>query len=178
MVPSHSINWNTSKVTKVQHTLVAVVQDVAGKLGDVFADSRHGQLVSAPVKSALPKASAGVVASVVLACAVSACSDGGSRSSSPPATETGRGPSAATAHIPRLPSVGAVIVRRDPQEGTVIRDRATDGRRFFLAGVQASECLSYLKANPTAAARDARAACPGDVVAAEGRQIFKPSTKP
>ena len=28
--PSYSVTWNTNKVTKAQHTLVAVAQDVAG----------------------------------------------------------------------------------------------------------------------------------------------------
>jgi Bacterial Ig domain len=28
--PSYSVTWNTSKVTKAQHTLTAVAQDVAG----------------------------------------------------------------------------------------------------------------------------------------------------
>ncbi len=73
--------------------------------------------------------------------------------------------------------MGDVIVSPATREGTVIRDRATHGRRFFLADIQASECLSYLKANPTAPARDARAACPGKVVAAARRQDSQPSKK-
>jgi hypothetical protein len=124
------------------------------------------------------KASAGVVVSVVLACAVSACAGGSSTSSSPRATETGAGASAATGHIRRLPSVGDLIVRSEPREGTVIRDRATHGKRFFLTEIQASECLSYLKANPAALAMDVRAACPGKVVAEERRKMSQPSTKP
>jgi hypothetical protein len=74
--------------------------------------------------------------------------------------------------------VGDVIGRGEPQEGTVIRDRATHGKRFYLTGFQASECLSYLKANPAAPARDVRAACPGKVVVAARRQISEASNKP
>jgi len=57
-----------------------------------------------------------------------------------------------------------LIVRSSPRKGTVIRDSATHGKRFRLAGIQARECLSYLQANPAAAARDVQAACPGKVV--------------
>jgi hypothetical protein len=74
--------------------------------------------------------------------------------------------------------VGDVIVSREPREGTVIRDGATHGKRFVLTGIQASECLSYLKANPGARQRDVRAACPGEVVVARGRQVSQPSKKP
>jgi hypothetical protein len=74
--------------------------------------------------------------------------------------------------------VGEVIVRRGPREGTVIRDRATHGRRFLLTGIQASECLSYVKANPASPARDVRAACPGKAVAAGRRLDSQPSKKP
>jgi hypothetical protein len=61
-------------------------------------------------------------------------------------------------------------VRSSPRKGTVIRDRATHGKRFRLAGIQASECLSYLEANPAAATRDVQAACPGKVVVETRRQ--------
>jgi hypothetical protein len=61
--------------------------------------------------------------------------------------------------------LGDVVVRREAQRGIVIRDRATRGKRFLLTGIQAGECLSYLKANPSAPAKDVRAACPGWVVA-------------
>jgi hypothetical protein len=44
----------------------------------------------------------------------------------------------------------------------VLRDEATHGKRFFLSEIQAGECLSYLKANPSAAESDVRAACPGE----------------
>jgi hypothetical protein len=75
---------------------------------------------------------------------------------------TARNVNATTALVPRLPSVGAVIVRREPRKGITIRDRSTHGKRFFLAGFQAGECLSYLKANPNASESDVRAACPGE----------------
>jgi hypothetical protein len=120
---------------------------------------------------------AGVIVSVALACAVSGCAGASSQSSSPQATETGAGESAVTGRIRRLPSVGDVIVRAEPREGTVIRDRATHGERFFLTGIQASECLAYLQANPAAPARDVRVACPGKVVAAARRQTSQTSEK-
>jgi len=59
-----------------------------------------------------------------------------------------------------------MIVRKEARKGIVIRDRATHGKRFLLTGMQAGECLSYLRANPGASASDVRAACPGEVVAA------------
>jgi hypothetical protein len=74
--------------------------------------------------------------------------------------------------------VGDVIVRRGQREGTVIRDRATHGKSFFLTGIQASECLSYVKANPASPARDVRAACPGKAVVAGRRQDSQPSKEP
>jgi hypothetical protein len=61
--------------------------------------------------------------------------------------------------------LGDVVVRREAQKGIVIRDRATQGKRFLLSGIQAGECLSYLRANPDAPTKDIRAACPGWVVA-------------
>ncbi|HEX6507699.1 MAG TPA: hypothetical protein VF221_08725 [Chloroflexota bacterium] len=63
-----------------------------------------------------------------------------------------------------LPFIGQVVIGYGPG-GLVISDRATHGRRFALSGMQAGECMSYLKANPTAAEADVRAACPGRVVA-------------
>gem|GEM_PF-3936778 len=60
-----------------------------------------------------------------------------------------------------------MIVRREERKGIVIHDRATRGKRFLLTGIQAGECLSYLKANPSASAKDVRAACPGEAVLAE-----------
>jgi hypothetical protein len=67
------------------------------------------------------------------------------------------GPSATSR---KLPSVGEVIIQRGVY-GTVIVDRATRGKRFSLSGVQAGECLSFLKANPNPSDADVRAACPG-----------------
>jgi hypothetical protein len=125
--------------------------------------------MSSPARFLMPKASAGVVVAVVLACTLSACS-GGSRSSSPPTARTGTDASATAEDVRRLPAVGDVIVRQEPRQGTVIRDRATHGKRFFLSGIQAGECLSFLKANPRAAAKDVRAACPGEAVVAMVRK--------
>jgi hypothetical protein len=121
---------------------------------------------------------AAVIVSAALACAGSGCSGASSESSSPRATETGVGTSAATEDARGRLLLGDVIVQGDRREGTVIRDRATHGKRFLLTGIQASECLSYLKANPAAAARDLRAACPGNAVAEERRQMSQHSTKP
>jgi hypothetical protein len=73
--------------------------------------------------------------------------------------------------------VGEVIVRQEPRQGTAIRDRATHGNRFFLSGIQAGECLSYLKANPGAPARDVRAAYLAKLVAMVGKQISSQTTK-
>jgi hypothetical protein len=143
-------------------------------IGHLVSPERF-HLVTARRRCSLSNASAGIVASVVLACAVSACSDGTSKSSSPPAAEIGAGASKPTSRVRELPSVGDVIVRRDPREGTVIHDGATHGKRFLLTGIQAGECLSYLKANPTAPARDVRAACPGQVAVAKRRQVSQPS---
>jgi hypothetical protein len=147
---------------------------------------RRFDLVTARRRYSSPKASAGIVASVALACAVSACSGGTSKSSSlpasgssrslsPPAAETGAGASAPAGRVRELPSVGDVVVRSDPREGTVIRDGATHGKRFLLTGIQASECLSYLNANPAAPARDVRAACPGEVAVAKRKKVSQPS---
>jgi len=63
-----------------------------------------------------------------------------------------------------VPHIGAVVITYLPL--LVIRDQSTQGRSFYLTGVQASECLSFLKANPAASERDVRAACPGALVAA------------
>jgi hypothetical protein len=78
--------------------------------------------------------------------------------------------SARTGAVLRLPSVGEVVVRREPRQGIVLRDQTTHGKRFFLSSLQAGECLSFLRANPSAAESDVRAACPGEaVVAAQAR---------
>jgi hypothetical protein len=103
-------------------------------------------------------ASAATLAAVVLCGAFAGCSGGRSSNSIP----AGHAQSDAPLH--------AVIVRRETRDGIVIRDRATGGKRFFLTGIQAGECLSYLKANPNASESDVRAACPGEaVVAAQAR---------
>jgi hypothetical protein len=102
-------------------------------------------------------ASAAAIATVLLGGALVGCS-GGSSGSSPPA-----------GHAQKHAPLRDVIVRREAREGIVIRDRATHGKRFLLTGIQAGECLSYLRANPSAPAKDVRAACPGEAVAAMSR---------
>jgi hypothetical protein len=62
----------------------------------------------------------------------------------------------------RLPKVGEVIVRRAGSELLIV-DRGTGGRRFFLSGLAAGECLSFIKANPSAAATSLAAACPNTI---------------
>jgi hypothetical protein len=64
----------------------------------------------------------------------------------------------------RIRPVGIVVVTRG-HYGVLIYDRETQGRRFSLSGVQAAECLNFLRANPRAALRDVQAACPGEAVA-------------
>jgi hypothetical protein len=60
-----------------------------------------------------------------------------------------------------LPAIGAVVISRTSGQGIVIRDKATNGRRFFLADEQAGECLSFLESNPDPSRQAVRAACPG-----------------
>ena len=60
-----------------------------------------------------------------------------------------------------LPVVGEVVISRTSEHGIVIRDKATNGRRFFLADEQAGECLSFLQSNPGPSRQAVRAACPG-----------------
>jgi hypothetical protein len=104
------------------------------------------------------RTSAATLAAVVLCGAFAGCSSGRSSNSSP----AGHAQSDAPLHD--------VIVRREMRKGIVIRDRATRGKRFLLTGMQAGECLSYLKANPKASESDVRAACPGEAaVAAQAR---------
>jgi hypothetical protein len=66
--------------------------------------------------------------------------------------------------VQTLPHIGAVIVERG-RHGTVMLDRATNGKHFVLTGIQASECRSFLAANPKASKKDVLAACPGSTVA-------------
>jgi hypothetical protein len=89
-------------------------------------------------------------------CGLSGCSSGsdgaaGARSTSPPTTTQ--------AQPQRIAGVGAVAVRHGTG-GLVIVDRATGGRRLHLSGIQAGECLSYLRANPSASESSVRTACP------------------
>jgi hypothetical protein len=110
--------------------------------------------------SRLPPA---VLAAVIVGCSLSACSNGGGTSSatvSEQPRKTVAGASQADREL-RIPSIGVVVVTRR-SSGLRISDRATHGKRFSLAGVQAGECLSFLRANPDASERDVRAACPGE----------------
>jgi hypothetical protein len=115
----------------------------------------------------------GLGAVVVLTCVLAGCAGaGGSGSSRPGSTATTSAPVAGsfTTHVTsgpsetsrKLPSVGEVTIQRGVY-GTVIVDRATGGQRFSLSGVQAGECLSFLRANPNPSDADVRAACPGRV---------------
>jgi hypothetical protein len=47
-------------------------------------------------------------------------------------------------------------------EGIVIRDKRTGGSRFFLADMEAGECLDFLRANPQPSQEAFAAACPGE----------------
>jgi hypothetical protein len=93
----------------------------------------------------------------VLFGALTAPSAASANSSSTP-TPTG---SSRMSTVVRLPVVGSVVVVRKPLAGTFIFDRATRGKRFYLDGIQARECLSFVKANPHLSRADFRAACPG-----------------
>ena len=73
-----------------------------------------------------------------------------------------------------MPHVGTVVISYLPL--LVIHDRATNGRRFYLAGIQASECLSFLKANRQPSKRDVRAACPGAIGSAPTRKNQPPES--
>ena len=88
----------------------------------------------------------------VLACSLSGCSHGGDK----PHTASPKPP-----QIRDLAHIGAVLISHSPL--LVIRDQSTQGRRFYLNGIQASECLSFLNANPAPSERDVRAACPGAI---------------
>jgi hypothetical protein len=102
------------------------------------------------------RAAAAILAAALLCGTLAGCSGGRSTKLVP------------AAHAQRHAPLRAVIVRREARKGIVIRDRATNGKRFLLTGIQAGECLSYLRANPGASAKDVRAACPGEAVAATG----------
>lgn len=95
-----------------------------------------------------------MLAAAVAVCGLSACSSGGGAA----AAHTTTSPTATT-QPQRIPGVGAVVVRRGAG-GLVVVDRETGGRRLRLSGIQAGECLSYLKANPSASPSSVRAACP------------------
>jgi hypothetical protein len=113
----------------------------------------------------------------LLACVLSSCSHGSnesSRSSPPhPRAESSR----TQTRQQELPHIGSVVVPLALHRHLVIRDRATGGHRFFLSGMQAGECLSFLKANPNTSPADVRAACPGQVVS-PGKKRSRTSTRP
>jgi len=104
----------------------------------------------------------GALLACVLAGAATAGAVVGFGSTPPPdspavsTTDTTAGPSTAG----RIPGVGDVVVEHG-RYGKVIVDQATGGKQFALAGIQAGECLRYIKANPNPSAADIRAACPG-----------------
>jgi hypothetical protein len=82
-------------------------------------------------------------------------------------SDTSHGPSSSTirhtvATVQKLPWVGEVVISRSAEKGIVIRDRATAGSGFFLSGVLAGECLSFLEANPGASQQAVESACPDE----------------
>ena len=93
-----------------------------------------------------------IALAAVLLCALSGCSN-----DAPSSTASKPKP----AQVRTVPHVGTVVISHLPL--LVIRDRATNGRRLYLAGLHARECLSYLKANPAPSKRDVHAACPGAI---------------
>jgi len=95
-----------------------------------------------------------MLAAAVAVCGLSACANGGGATAERPTTSR-----TTTTQSQRVPDVGAIVVRRGTR-GLVVVDRATGGRRLRLSGIQAGECLSYLKANPSASPSSVRAACP------------------
>ena len=111
-----------------------------------------------------------ILVAATMGSGLSACSGGddtssGTVSAHPPTTAASS--SRQRPRQLRLPSVGVVVVTRQPY-GLLIYDRATQGKRFALSGAQAGECLSFIRANPGASKRDLRAACPGE---AEARAV-------
>ena len=97
------------------------------------------------------------------ACGLSACAGRGSNEAAHKSSAQSQSTTRSEART--LPQVGAVVIRRGA-DGIVIRDRATGGQRFRLSGMQAGECLSFLKANPSASPEDVRLACPGETLRA------------
>src|SRR5512133_4233148 len=98
-----------------------------------------------------------VVGSVLFG-ALTACS-GASSHNSTSSSAVPQG-SARTSTVVRLPVVGSVVVVRDPRAGLFLFDRTTRGKRFYLYGIQARECLSFVEANPNPSRADFSAACP------------------
>jgi hypothetical protein len=92
-----------------------------------------------------------MLAATVAVCGTSGCSDANGRA-------TGHSTSSTTS-TQRAAGLGIFVVRH-ATGGLVVVDRATNGRRLRLTGIQAGECLGYLRANPRASAASVRAACP------------------
>jgi hypothetical protein len=109
-----------------------------------------------------PSPQRGLGAVVVLTCALAGCAGGSGSSQTGSTTPTEKAPVQGSLPVTsrKLPSVGEVIIQRGTY-GFLIVDRATRGKRFTLSGVQAGECLSFLKTNPNPSDTDVRAACPG-----------------
>ena len=103
-----------------------------------------------------------ILVAATVACGLSACSGAGGKSSATSsAHDSPTAAAASSSRVRPLPDVGSIVIAHGRQ-GLVIRDRATHGRRFYLSGAQAGECLNFLAANPAASPRDVRAACPGE----------------
>jgi hypothetical protein len=83
---------------------------------------------------------------------------GSSATSFPSSAATTDGP----ATTMNLPEIGLVTIRGTSAQGIVIRDKRTGGTRFFLVGVEAGECLDFLRANPEPTREAFAAACPGE----------------
>jgi hypothetical protein len=124
---------------------------------------------------------AAILAAATIGCGLSACSGGddtssGTVSAHRPTTAAAAGSRQRPRQL-RLPSVGVVVVTRQP-DGLLLYDRATQGKRFVLSGAQVGECLSFIRANPGASKRDLRAACPGEAKAQSGTPGAATSTGP
>jgi hypothetical protein len=101
----------------------------------------------------------------VLACFFAGCSRGeGEPHTASPSSQSSTTPELKPRQVRDVPHIGTVIISYSPL--LVIRDQSTQGRAFYLKGIQASECLSFLKANPEPTERDVRAACPGAIASA------------
>ena len=173
---SYFVNWNTKKATKGTAHADGDRHRRSGKLADVGIGSRHSHVVLAAAPQATHRSGPlRFIASTVAASSLLLdCSGSGSRLL-PFRLLAWRGQ--AGHRLPILTLVNHIRAeatassrpvshrrRRDLYSPLlVIRDQSTQGRRFYLKGIQASECLSFLKANPEPSERDVRAACPGAI---------------